>query len=243
MPPLPFSLPEALLILGITTLGAAIQSAAGFGMGMLSAPFLLLIYAPLIPGPLMASSLALTALVVHRDRAHVDLKGVGLALTGRVVGIVVAAAFLLVASQQMFDVVFAGLVLLAVLLSAVGFDVHPTRTTTIFAGSLSGLMGTISSIGGPPMALLYQRSAGARLRGTLGGYFAVGTSLSVLALALVGRYGFDEILLTLFLIPAMVLGFIIAAPVRHLLPDRAVRPLVLVLSAISGLLVLLRALR
>lgn len=241
MPSLPFSLPEALLILAITTLGAAIQSAAGFGMGMLSAPFLLLIHAPLIPGPLMASSLALTVLVVRRDRAHIDLRGVGLALTGRVFGIAAAATFLVMASQRMFDVVFAGLVLLAVFLSAAGFDVRPTRKTTIFAGCLSGLMGTISSIGGPPMALLYQRSAGPRLRGTLGGYFAVGVSLSVLALALVGRYRLDEVMLTLFLIPAMVLGFVIAAPVRHLLPDRAVRPLVLVLSALSGLIVLVRA--
>jgi uncharacterized membrane protein YfcA len=239
---LPFSIPEALVILGITTLGAAVQSAAGFGMGMISAPFLLLIYPPLIPGPLMASSLALTALVVHRDRAHVDLHGVGFALAGRVVGIALAATFLVVATQQVFDVVFAGLVLFAVLLSAVGVDVQPTRGTTVLAGCLSGLMGTISSIGGPPMALLYQRAGGARLRGTLGGYFAVGVSLSLIALALVGRYGLEEVLLTLFLVPPMVAGFFIAAPVRHLLPDRAVRPLVLVLSGVSGLVVLVRAL-
>ena len=210
-------------------------------MGMISAPFLLLIYAPLIPGPLMASSLALTALVIHRDRAHIDLHGVGFALTGRVVGITLAATFLLRASQRMFDVVFAGLVLFAVLLSVVGFDVLPTRRTMVLAGCMSGLMGTISSIGGPPMALLYQRAGGARLRGTLGGYFAVGVSLSLVALAMVGRYGREEVLLTLFLLPPMVAGFFIAAPVRHLLPDHAVRPLVLVLSGISGLVVLIRA--
>jgi hypothetical protein len=242
MPGLPFSLTDALLILAVTTAGAAVQSAAGFGMGMLSAPMLLLIYPPFIPGPLMASSLALTALVVRRDRAHVDLKGVGMALAGRVVGIVGAAAFLVVASGQLFDIVFSSLVLLAVFLSAAGLEVEPGRLATVLAGSLSGLMGTISSIGGPPMALLYQRSGGPKLRGTLGGYFLVGTSLSVLALAFVGRFGLDEILLALFLVPAMVLGFAVAAPVRHLLPDRAVRPLVLALSGLSGIVVLVRAL-
>jgi len=241
MPPLPFSLPEAILVLAITTIGAAVQSAAGFGMGMISAPFLILIYGPLIPGPLMASSLALTALVLRRDGAHMDFRGVGLALAGRVVGVVGAAVFLLLSTPRLFDIVFAGLVLLAVFLSAMGFEVRPTRRTTVLAGSLSGLMGTISSIGGPPMALLYQRSGGARLRGTLGGYFAAGVSISIIALALVGRFGRQEILLTLFLVPPMVLGFIVAAPVRHLLPDHAVRPLVLVLSGLSGIIVLLRA--
>lgn len=241
MPALPFSLPEAILILAVTTAGAAIQSVAGFGMAMLSAPILLLIYPGLIPGPLMGASLVLTGLVLHRDRAHVDLRGVSLALIGRVLGIVGAAAFLVVASQRMFDIVFAAFVLLAVFLSAAGLDVRPDRAATILAGTLSGLMGTISSIGGPPMALLYQRSAGARLRGTLGGYFSVGTSLSVAALAVVGRFGGPEMLLTVFLVPAMILGFAVASPARHLLPEGAVRPLVLVLSALSGTVVLARA--
>ena len=242
MPTLQFSLPEAIVILAVTAVGAAIQSAAGFGMGMISAPILLLIYAPLVPGPLLASSLVLTVLVVYRDRAHIDFRGVGLALAGRVLGILGAAAFLLVASPQLFDIVFAILVLLAVFLSAAGFEVEPGPRTTILAGGLSGLMGTISSIGGPPMALLYQRSGGARLRGTLGSYFLAGVTLSVAALALVGRFGHEEILLSLFLIPGMVLGFVAAAPFRHLLPDRAVRPLVLGLSFIAGLAVLVRAL-
>jgi uncharacterized membrane protein YfcA len=242
MPSLPLNPVEIILILLVTTFGAAVQSAAGFGMGMISAPVLILIYPPLIPGPLMASSLALTALVVLRDRAHVDLRGVGLALAGRVAGVAGAAVFLVLASVRLVDLVFGTLVLLAVFLSAAGIRVDPGRIATILAGSLSGLMGTISSIGGPPMALLYQDAGGARLRGTLAGYFAVGVSLSVGALALVGRFGREELRLTLFLVSPMVLGFLIAAPVRHLLPDRAVRPLVLVLSGIAGAVVLVRSL-
>jgi hypothetical protein len=242
MLPIPFTPLEAVLILAVTTLGAAVQSAAGFGMGLISAPILILIHPPLIPGPLMASSLALTALVVARDRAHVDFAGVGLALAGRVVGITGAAVFLLFASERLFDLVFGALVLVAVLLGAAGWRVEPGRLPTVLAGALSGLMGTISSIGGPPMALLYQGAGGARLRGTLGVYFAVGVSLSVGALALVGRFGTREVGLTFFLVPPMVLGFLAAAPVRHLLPDRAVRPLVLVLSGLAGATVLVRSL-
>lgn len=242
MPALPFTPIEALTVLAVVTIGAAIQSAAGFGMGMLSAPILLLIYPPFIPGPVTAASLVLTALVLYRERAHIDLRGVGLALAGRVFGIVGAAAFLVFATERLFDIVFASLVLLAVLLSAAGFEVTPGRGTTILAGSLSGLMGTISSIGGPPMALLYQRAGGPRLRGTLGCYFFAGVSLSVVALALIGRFGRPEIMLTLFLVPAMILGFLVAAPLRHHLPESAVRPLVLVLSSLSGLVVFFRAL-
>ena len=50
-------------------------------------------------------------------------------------------------------------------------------------------MGTISSVGGPPVALLYQDERGSEVRGTLSSIFAVGALFSLVVLAVVGEFG------------------------------------------------------
>ena len=239
---MPFGPLEALAALTFATAGAAVYSTAGFGLGLIAAAPLLLIHGSFVPGPLMAASLVLRVLVAHRNRAHIDFTGMTFALLGRVAGTVAAAGFFIFASPSLFEIVFAVLLLMAVVLSAAGFHVHPNRLSALLAGGLSGLMGTIASIGGPPMALLYQRSGSARLRGTLAGYSTLGTIISLVALAAIGRYGSQEILLSLFLLPAMILGFLATIPVRGLVSDAAMRPIVLGLSLFSAMIVLWRVL-
>lgn len=218
------------------------QAAAGFGLALIAAPILLLIDPAFIPGPLTAASLVLTALVAYRDRAGIDLHGVGWAMIGRVLGTGAAAAFLAIATARVFDLAFGLLVLLGVGLSLAGMQFRPSRNSSMVAGGLSGLMGTISSIGGPPMALLYQRVDAERLRGTLAGFFLLGATLSVVALAWVGRFGRAEWQLSLLLAPAMAIGFAVANPLRSVMNPSRVRPLVLSLSFLSAVAVLWRAL-
>ena len=231
---------EAIAVFLIAVSAAAVQSVAGFGLALVSAPLLLLIHGPFVPGPMMAGGLVLTCLILIRDHQHVDVSGLTYSLIGRMIGTVGAAGFLLVASDTLFDLAFAVLVMFAVILSAAGLEPRPNRKNAFIAGSLSGLMGTISSIGGPPMALLYQNAGASRLRGTLAGFFLVGSIVSLMALALVGRFGPEEIVLSIFLAPPMALGFWLGGPLRSRMSDRAIRPMVLGLSFVSGMTVLLR---
>ncbi len=233
-------LPLAIALLACTT-GATVQAAAGFGLVLIAAPVLVLLEPDFVPGPLIAASLVLTVLVAVRDHAAMDLHGIGWALFGRVFGTLAAAAFLAVATPRLFDVAFGLLVLLGVGLSLAGLHVVPGRGSAIVAGGLSGLMGTISSIGGPPMALLYQHSEASRLRGTLAGFFVLGTGLSLGALAWVGRFGPYEWELSLWLAAPMAVGFAAAEPLRRHMDTSRVRPLVLGLSFASAVAVLWRA--
>ena len=57
----------------------------------------------------------------------------------------------------------------------------PRRRNVVLAGATSGLLGTATSIGGPPMALVWQRNSGARLRGTMSGFFLIGSVMSIVA--------------------------------------------------------------
>ena len=89
---------------------------------------------------------------------------------------------------------------------------HPTRSVLFGAGAASGFMATAAGLGGPPVALVYQRAPGLRLRGTLAAYFIVGTVISLVALAWAGRFGAEEMRLSVFLIPGTVLGYFMSRP-------------------------------
>lgn len=221
-------------------MGAALQGAAGFGMALIAAPPLMVIAPEFIPGPLIAAGIILTGLVAYRDRAHIDYSGIRPALAGRVLGTALAAVFLSAASPASFDLAFGLLVLLGVGLSVQGLQFRVTPISAGTAGLFSGLMGTISSIGGPPMALLYQREGAARLRATLAAYFVLGVAFSLAALYAVGRFGWPQLKLALILSPAMLAGFFLARPLQARLSEKWIRPIVLGLSFLSALWIIAR---
>jgi len=224
----------------VVLVGATLQGSIGFGLGLFSVPLLVLIDPAFVPGPLLLASLLLTALVLIRERRSVLVADLQWAVIGRIVGIGLALVALAVVPPEQIAVLFGTLVLAAVLLSASGLHVAVHRGSLIGAGVLSGFMGTAVSIGGPPMALLYQRETGARLRGTLAAYFMIGVSLSIVGLALIGRFGWTEAVRAAVLMPGIVVGASISHFTARLLDRGYIRAAVLVLSAISAVVVVLR---
>ena len=233
----------ALAAFALVAIGSCVQASVGFGLGLISAPFLFLIYPPLVPGPLMASSVALTLLIAIREREAIDFAGLGFAFAGRIAGTLLAALVWIALPTENFDLVFAALVLLGVALSLSRIRIDPNPATASAAGALSGFMGTLSSIGGPPMALLYQRASGPRIRGTLSGHFVIGALVSLVALAAVGHYGRAEVILTIWLLPAILTGFAVSPWIRDSVDRAGARPFVLGLSVLAALGILYRAIR
>jgi len=239
----PLDAGPALAVFALVAIGSCVQASVGFGLGLIAAPLLFLIHPRLIPGPLMASSVALTLLIACRERSAIDFAGLGFAVAGRIAGTLAAALVWIVLPSERFEFVFAGLVLLAVALSLSSLRVDPSPLTASVAGALSGFMGTLSSIGGPPMALLYQRASGPRIRGTLSGHFVVGAIVSLAALSAVGRYGRSEIALSIWLVPPVIVGFALSRWVRESIDRAGARPFVLGLSVLAALGILYRAAR
>ncbi len=226
----------------MVTIGATLQGSVGFGLGLFSVPLLVLIDPRFVPGPLLFSSIALTVLLTHRERAAVLFKDIKWAVGGRLLGIVAAAAALELVPGRQIGILFGILVLAAVGLSASGWRLAVTPKSLFGAGILSGFMGTAVSIGGPPMALLYQHETGARIRGTLSAFFLIGVSLSLVGLHVIGRFGWAEVLIALSLVPGILLGFAVSRRLTHVLDRGHVRRAVLVVSAASALAVLVRQL-
>lgn len=226
----------------VISAGALLQGTIGFGLALLAAPLLYLVDPRLVPGPLMVSSLVLTLLMARREWHAVQGRDLGWALAGRVAGTVAAVAVLSVISARGMDLLFGGLVLAAVGLTALGVTLRPAPPTLVTAGAVSGFMGTMTSIGGPPIALLYQHESAARIRGTLSAFFVVGVVMSIGALAVVGRFGLAEARLGGLLLPGTVLGFWLSHRTTGRLAERHVRPALLLVSAGAAVAVILREL-
>ena len=222
--------------------GATVQGAVGFGMALVAAPLLVLIRPDLVPGPLLMNGLALTLLVARRERDAIDLLGVRWALVGRVPGVALGALALASISAQGMAL-WVGLSVLAGV--ALGFSrvrLAPSPRILLGAGLVSGVFGTVASIGGPPLALVYQYESGPRLRGTLAGYFVVGALMSLVALIAVGRYGAGELGWTLALLPGTVLGFACSGRLTNWVDAGRTRRAVLGITAAAGVAAVLRSL-
>ncbi len=230
------------IVVAVTAIGAFVQGSVGFGHNLIAAPILALVDDAFVPGPAIVSATVLTVLMVVRDRRGLHLGEIRYALIGRVPATVLAAFTVALLPERTLAILFAVLVLAAVAITASGAHVRPTRNTLIVAGAVSGYMATSTSIGGPPMAMVYANEDGRRMRGTLAGYFLVGSFLSVAALIPAGGLGRAEVGLTLVAIPGVIIGFFASAMGVRRLDAGRTRPAILAVSALAAVSVLIKTL-
>src|SRR5580704_5971614 len=211
-------------MLGLATLvmavGAALQAAVGLGLALFVVPLLALIDVRLVPGPMLLASVALAVMMAHRGRAAIDRRELGLSLIGLCIGTAVGAWGLSLVAPASLTQLFALLILLAVLVSLLGAGVRVSRGALLAGGGAAGVMGTMVGIHGPPIALVFQNAEPAEARAMLGAFFAVGYAMSVVALAVVGLFGRQELLLGLLLLPGIGLGYAVAPLVARFLDRR-----------------------
>jgi uncharacterized membrane protein YfcA len=222
--------------------GSVLQGAVGYGLALVAAPVLFLVDERLVPAPLLLSALMLTVSSAYRDRHAIDFNGLLWGSAGRIPGTVIGAAILAALPPERLAGPLGVIVLLAVAMSASGMRVGPGPRTLLFAGLLSGIMGTTSSIGGPPLAMVYQHSPGDEIRGTLGGFFVIGCLMSLFGVAAVGRLGTYELVWGASLLPAVVLGFAVSSRLTPWIDRGYTRPAVLAVAAVGGVSVMIRQL-
>ena len=223
-------------------ISAILQGAVGFGLGLIAIPFLIYLDLRFVPGPLLVAALTLHVLVLQRDRSGVDKSGLAMLLGGRVLGAIPAALLLAYLPLDSMKILLAAVVLAGAVMGALHSGGHPTRAVLFGAGTASGFMATAAGLGGPPVALVYQRETGLRLRGTLAAYFIMGTVISFAALAWAGRFGAEEIRLSGFLIPGTVLGYFMSRPAAAYLDGGRTRLAVLSVSALAAVSVIVTVL-
>jgi uncharacterized membrane protein YfcA len=231
-----------LAAVAIIATGAAVQGSVGFGLGVLGAPLLALIDPRLVPGPLLLDALLLTFMVAVREWKWVRLADLAWALPGRLAGTVIAVLLMRAVPAERFQVALGVLILAAVALSKWGPRLPLNPRTLTIAGVAAGIMSTFTSIGGPPMALVYQHEEGPRVRGTLAAFFTIGVIFSMGGLRVAGRFGWTEVRLAAWLLPGVVLGFVLSRWSARWLDRGHTRALVLATSAVAAVLVVVKGL-
>jgi uncharacterized protein len=242
LPTLPATFHEILLAVLLATVGAMVQGSIGFGLAVVSAPILLLVNPVWVPGPMLLAAMLLTFLIAHRERRQIVKSDVAIGITGRILGTLPAAYAISVLPGHAYDMLFAALILMGVLLSILGWHVAPTPGHILAAATLSGFTGTVASVGGPPMAIVYQHEKGPRVRGTMSAIFIVGTIISITGLWFAGRFGMVELLLGVIMMPGILVGFALSHFTAKIIDATHTRPAILAVSTLSAIVILVRAL-
>ncbi|MGQ0617740.1 MAG: sulfite exporter TauE/SafE family protein [Acidimicrobiia bacterium] len=219
---------------GVMALAASVQGAVGFGSALVGAPLLVLIDPRLVPGPITVASTVLNAwLVLTLPAEHAD-RSVRWAMVGYVPGAIVAAVVLVLVPRDGLTYLFAGLTLLGVGISAAGTGVRRRPATLASGGTLSGVMGTVSGIGGPPVVLLYRDEPALLLRSTFSRFFLVTGLYTLAVLAVARQFGRHEAYWSLALLPGVVVGLAVGPALARRVDRGSARPWVLGLSGIGA---------
>ncbi len=231
-----------ILALGLcVAVGGFVQSGIGLGLGLVAAPVVTLLDPALMPGSMLVAGASLPLLILAREAWHTDWRGVSWALAGRVAGTAGGIWVLAAVSLRALGIVVGGMVLAVVVLSAVKAAVPRNRATLLTAGVISGVTGTATSIGGPPVALLYQAESGPRVRATLSVFFCIGNSLALAALAASGRLPGRDVAAGLAFIGCAAAGFAVAAGLRRFLDAGRTRAAVLTAAAGSAIILIVHS--
>ncbi len=222
--------------------GALVQGSIGFGLNLIAVPVIAVYQPAALPAAGIILALPMTLGSALREYTHIDHAAVLWTTLGRLPGVVLGAWVVSRLTPDALSLLVGGVVVFAVLISMVSITLTIDRSSQAAAGFLGGLMGTASSIGGPPMALLYQSEPGPRVRATLGAAFLVGTGISLAALGAVGEVAAFHWQFGGAMVPAVLLG-LFASRFSHSWLDRGwLRPGVLVFSALAGIGVIVRGL-
>jgi uncharacterized membrane protein YfcA len=221
--------------------GGAVQGTIGFGLALVAVPVMQLVEPGAVPVAVLCASLPLTATMALRERGHVDVRGLAWIMAGRVIGTGAGVWILASVPATGLAVAVGSMILLAVFASIVGIPLGPRPPISLFAGLVSGVMGTTAAIGGPALAIVYSERPGPEMRSTIAFAFVLGFLLSFGALLVAGQVDRPDVALGLTLIPPLLFGLWVGTGIAGRVRAGWLRTAVLTFAALGGLTVILRA--
>ncbi|WP_163834169.1 sulfite exporter TauE/SafE family protein [Spartinivicinus ruber] len=224
----------------IILIGSVVQTAIGFGMAVVAAPLLFLMNPDYVPGPIILAALFNCLANTYYFRHSISLKGLSSAMLGRIPGCIAGGGLLLVLPQSLLAGFLATLIAFALIVSLANWSIRATPKTLFVAGFVSGLTGTSTSIGGPPMALVVQNESADFIRANLASFFLYSCITSLIILVIMGSFRWQQLKLGLPLIPATLLGNWLAYQILHFISKTQIRRFTLCLCFIATITLLLK---
>ena len=231
-----------LALAGICLFTATVQGVVGFGFALLAVPLSALVEPSAVPVPQAILSVFLTLPMAWRGRHHLELRRVRWILLGWIPGVVIGVTLLKVLSVRAVSLAMAAFVLGAVALMTLGLKVRRYPPTEVGAGVLAGLGSLVSSISGPPVALLYKDERGPTLRANLALVFLSGVLLTLGGRLVSGEISLRDAQIALCVAPGVLLSLPVAERLGGKVDGALLRRLVLGLATLSAVALAARAL-
>lgn len=219
-------------------LGCWIQTALGFGMAVVAAPVIVLIEPRWVPVVLTFTALPLCAINAWNQRDALDIRSITIPVITRIPGTTLGAWLLLYLDTTGLRILVSLCVLLAVIFTVFSGKFNATPARLGWAGFFSGITGTTTSIGGPPMALVMQHGHPRTVRANISLFFTYGCIVSIIGYAVTGLLTVRLLIDSLSFLPGTLVGFYYGIKLRGYVEGEKFRYLILGLCTIAALVAL-----
>lgn len=231
------------VILAVTlVVGAAVQGLVGLGLGLVAAPVVTLLEPQLMPALLLWLAFLMPFVTLLSEHHEIDWRGLRWALPARVPGTAIGVACVGWFSARELGIAVGLMVLVSVLLTMRSIRLPVNRGTLLGAGFVSGIAGTTTSIGGPPLAILLQHRSPRQIRSTLAVYFVLGAGFSLVGLGLTGSLERSTLLLAALMVPFLLVGVVVSRLLHRVVHAHHIRGGVLLVCGLSAVVLLVKSL-
>jgi uncharacterized membrane protein YfcA len=222
-------------------LGAILQRLSGQGFGMIAAPIVALMAPEFLPASLLMIGIVVGLSSSVFDLKAIDKRDIAPGFLGRFLGAVIASWIAVrITSPELLGGVVAVIVYIAIVLSILGLTAKIRPISLMIAGLSAGIMGTLTAIGAPPMAILYQNTEARRSAASQNLFFCFGMVVSVSALSWQGLVTIGHITFAAMILPGALLGLLASRPLSGRISKSSVRPISLGLAGCAATVLLLR---
>ena len=237
-----------ILVAAVTFAASYIQGATGFGFGIFSMIFLphLLLYTEAnVLSSILSALTALVAAVLTFRKIH--WKNIWFPVIGCLFSTYVAVSFMKGQSSQILSLLLG----VALFLLSIYFfffsgkiKIKPTWYAGLIAGALSGILGGMFAIGGPPVVIYFMQSEEDfdRYFSTVSAYFVFSGMISVSTKAAAGFITVSVWIALAISILTMIVGSYIGKRTKDRINPNMVKKMVYGFMAISGLINIMTAL-
>jgi uncharacterized membrane protein YfcA len=203
----------ALVIIAITLFAATVNGALGYGFSSLSVPVAVLFYANRVLNP----ALVIIEVFVNSYSLFINRRSVPRVwrrtlpiIAGLVPGVVVGSFLLSTVNPGIIKIVTYALLLPLILLQAGGFRryIHAERKVGAPLGVGIGVLYSVTTISGPPLALMLNNQGFVRedFRASLAIIRIAESTLTAIAYAFLGLYSVQSGSLLLLIAPSVIVG-------------------------------------
>jgi uncharacterized membrane protein YfcA len=235
------------LAIGVVFLAALIRGVTGFGFALVFAPLMLLLMQPkaVVPTNLLLSLLSNIVVLTFSFR-QVNLRRLLPMIVGSLMGIPIGIFIITIISAVILKILIGGVVVFFAILLVLKVTPRFSNEKLVsgFAGFLSGVLTSSTSLGGPPVVLFMHTQSWEKneIHPSLAAYFLFSTLASIIGLSISGMVTTGILLTAASLAPVLVIGVALGMQAFKRVNERYFRMISVAVVIATGILAVLSGL-